>query len=66
MGVAASPDRANIYGWHFECSSLVLMDAHTAFYGRYIDDCLVIVFAQNEADVLDFISQIKFDECVTE
>ena len=66
MGVADSPDLANLYGWHFERSSPVLTDARTAFYGRYIDDCLAIVYAQNEADALEFVSQIKFDECVIE
>jgi len=55
-GVTASPGGINIYDWHFEGSSPVLLDAHTVFYGQYIDDCLAIVYVQNEADALDFVS----------
>ena len=66
MGVADSPDLANLYGWFFERNSPVLQDARTAFYGRYIDDCFAIVYAATETEALNFVSQLKFDECVIE
>jgi hypothetical protein len=66
MGVADSPDLANLYGWYFERNSNILINERTAFYGRYIDDCLAIVYAQSETEALEFVNQLKFDGCVIE
>src|ERR1700733_3506641 len=44
MGVSDSPDLANLYGFHFENRAEILQDAAVPFYGRYIDDCLAIVY----------------------
>ena len=66
MGVASSPDLANCYGWHFERNSVALKDPRIAFYGRYIDDCLAVVYASNETEARLLVEQIKFDGCVIE
>ena len=66
MGVASSPDLANAYGWYFERKCEILQDARMAFYGRYIDDCLAIVYASSETEARSLVSQITFDDCVIE
>ena len=66
MGVASSPDLANLYGFYYERNSVALKSTLMAFYGRYIDDCLAIVYAANENDARSLVSQIKFDDCVIE
>ena len=66
MGVASSPDLANCYGWFFERHSVILKDARMAFYGRYIDDCIALVYASNETEARNLVEQIKFDGCVIE
>ncbi|KAH9474190.1 hypothetical protein JR316_0002860 [Psilocybe cubensis] len=67
MGVADSPDLANLFGAHFEIKSKILDHPNVAFYGRYIDDCFAIVYAESEALALNLIKEtIKFDGCVIE
>ena len=67
MGVADSPDLANLYGAYFETKNKVLENPAIAFYGRYIDDCLAIVYAESEQEALQKVENIvKFDECVIE
>ena len=66
MGVADSPDLANLYGWHFEKQLNIINDPDVPLYGRYIDDCLAIVYASSEQQAIDIVSQVKFDECVIE
>jgi hypothetical protein len=67
MGVADSPDLANLYGYHFEKLSGIQTDPKIPFYGRYIDDCLAIVYASSEHEALQYLSnKIHFDECVIE
>ena len=67
MGVADSPDLANLYGAYFETKNKVLENPAIAFYGRYIDDCLAIVYAESEQEALHKLENIvKFDECVIE
>jgi hypothetical protein len=63
MGVADSPDLANLYGAHFETNCEAVQSLRTAFYGRFIDDCLWIVEATSEEDALTFCRQLKFDNC---
>ncbi len=65
MGVADSPDLANLYGYYFEARAGVLDDPSIAFYGRYIDDCLAIVYAESEQHAKDILTdKIRFDNCV--
>jgi hypothetical protein len=52
MGVADSPDLANLYGWFCEKRDGLMLDSHIAFYGRYINDCIGIVYAHSPQDVL--------------
>lgn len=65
MGVSDSPDLANLFGYYFERNAGVLDHPDIAFYGRYIDDCLAIVYAESEAGAVDLLQNlIKFDNCV--
>ncbi|THG97300.1 hypothetical protein EW145_g7645 [Phellinidium pouzarii] len=64
MGVAASPDLANLYGWFFEQKSDIHNDPLIPFYGRYIDDCLAIVYAESlEEAILQVSSRVSYDGC---
>ena len=67
MGVSDAPDLANLFGCHFEERSNILTHPNVAFYGRYIDDCFSIVYAESADAARDLISEmIKFDGCVIE
>ena len=67
MGVADSPDLANCFRVHFEKRSQIPTHDNVAFYGRYINDCFSIVYANNEDDALNLLrSKIRFDGCVIE
>ena len=67
MGVADSPDLANLYGWFFECQGGILGDPSVAFYGRYIDDCLAIVYAETAEQAIQIVSdKVQFDSCTIE
>jgi hypothetical protein len=67
MGVADSPDLANLYGWEFERAADILNDAKVPLYGRYIDDCLAIVYASSEEEAVNYMSnRIKYDNCTIE
>jgi hypothetical protein len=67
MGVADSPDLANLYGCYFENKSNVLNNDQCIYYGRYIDDCLGLCYAESEEEALHFFqSKIVFDGCVIE
>jgi len=65
MGVASSPDLANLYGYYFEKRAKILDHPDIFFYGRYIDDCLAIVYAESDRQAIDLLSGlVKFDNCV--
>jgi hypothetical protein len=67
MGVADSPDLANLYGYYFENKAKILEHPNIFYYGRYIDDCLAIVYAESVESALELLtSTIKFDNCVIE
>ena len=67
MGVSDAPDLANLYGVHFEERVNILTHPQVAFYGRYIDDCFAIVYAESANEALELISsRVKFDGCVIE
>ena len=65
MGVACSPSLANLYGVYFEQKAKVLDNKNIFFYGRYIDDCLAIVYAESEQHAVTMLQDmIVFDNCV--
>ncbi|SJL12000.1 uncharacterized protein ARMOST_21447 [Armillaria ostoyae] len=66
MGVADSPDLANLYGHWFERQINLLNDPDIPFYGRYIDDCLAIVHASSSTEALAKITKVKYDGCKIE
>jgi hypothetical protein len=67
MGVADSPDLANLFGYYFEEKSNVLSHPQVIYYGRYIDDCLSFVYADSATEALNIISKgIQFDGCEIE
>ena len=64
MGVADSPDLANLYGWFFEVKAGIGENSNVPFYGRYIDDCLAIVYAKSAEQATQYMSnKIKFENC---
>jgi len=65
MGVSDSPHLANLYGTYFEELAGVLHHNDIFFYGRYIDDCLAIVYAESEEQAVTLLKDmIQFDNCV--
>jgi len=66
MGVADSPDLACLYGWHFEKQSGILHNPDVPIYGRYIDDCFAVVYANSEEEAINKVAIVKFDNCVIE
>jgi hypothetical protein len=58
MGVACSPDMANLYAAKFE--EEILPKPDIPFFGRYIDDVLCIVYADSEEEALRKASVIKY------
>lgn len=66
MGVADSPDLANLYGAYFEEKCGILTHPLVPYYGRYIDDCIALVYATSEAEALHIVSCVQFDGCTIE
>jgi hypothetical protein len=60
MGVACSPDLANLYGCYFE--EKVLPDERFAFFGRFIDDVLGVVYANSAEEALTIASLISYED----
>jgi hypothetical protein len=59
MGVACSPDLANLYGAHFEedwLDSSPELKTRIAFFGRFIDDVLAVVYAQTQAEAMAIVT----------
>jgi hypothetical protein len=64
MGVASSPDLANLYGCYHENQCEVLESEDVPFYGRYIDDVLALVYATSEEEALWLLeSNVHFEGC---
>ena len=59
MGVASSPSIANLYGWFYEGQCGILNDPNIIFYGHYIDDCIAIVYADNEDQALLAVQKLN-------
>jgi len=66
MGVADSPDLSNLYGLFFENACQINNHPLVPFYGRFIDDIFGIVYASSEAEAINIMSIVKFDDCVIE
>jgi hypothetical protein len=66
MGVADSPDLANLYGWWFERQVQIINHPLIPFYGRFIDDIFSIVYASSETEAINIMKIVKFDGCVIE
>lgn len=58
MGLACSPDIANLYTCHFEDINPAFH--RLPFYGRYMDDCIAICHGSSEAEVLSKLEQLTF------
>jgi hypothetical protein len=61
MGVACSPDIANIYGAMFEeyfMDQSSTANKNVAFYGRFIDDGFMILYADNAAEALSYAKKL--------
>ena len=65
MGIACSPDLANLYGAHFEEQFMSRPDiaSRVPFYGRYLDDVLALVYADTAAEAKGIMQGLVFDEC---
>jgi hypothetical protein len=66
MGVACSPDLANVYGAYHEMGLKINEQPFIAFYGRYIDDVLALVYAPNEEHATMMMSSVEFENCEIE
>ena len=63
MGVACSPDVANLYGHYFEAQQIPDLD-RLAFYKRYIDDLIAIVYAETAEEARQYVrSNIVLGDC---
>jgi hypothetical protein len=60
MGVACSPDLANLYGCYYE--EKVLPDERFAFFGRFIDDVLGVVYANSAEEALIVANLISYED----
>src|SRR5262249_4182235 len=59
MGVASSPDLANIYAAHFE-ESIIPNLKELIFFGRFIDDVFGIVVADSEEQAIAITRTINY------
>jgi len=67
MGVASSPDLANLYGCFFEDRAGIHSHPNVSFYGRYIDDCFGLVYAKNKLSAKRLLENlILFNNCTIE
>ena len=59
MGQACSPDIANLYAAYYEAKYFERLypppESAIAFYGRYIDDCLGIVYAETREQAIAYM-----------
>ena len=55
-----------LYGWYFERKAECLKDPRIIFYGRYIDDCLSIIYADSEDEALNIINKLQIGPCIIE
>lgn len=65
MGVPHSPDLANLFGYICEKSAVKRLyeEGHLMYFGRYIDDALMIVEADSRQEALEFANRISYAPC---
>lgn len=63
MGIACSPDLANLYGAHYENEILSdeVLKSQIPFFGRYLDDLLCIVYATSANEAMSLACRIKYE-----
>ena len=68
MGIACSPQLANLYGAKFENVIMEeqIMKDRVPFYGRYLDDVLAIVYAESSDEALAIAKRIEFKDVEVE
>ena len=71
MGVADSPDIANLFGYWHEFTQCRITDTEkypqVIIYGRYIDDCFSLVYGESEQAVLEFMKNtVRIEGCEIE
>ena len=67
MGVASSPDLANLYGCFFEDRAGIYLHPNVSFYGRYIDDCFSLIYAKDKLSAKRLLENlILFNNCTIE
>ena len=68
MGIACSPDLTNLYGAHDE--NCILAQEHMkrsfAFFGRYLDDVLGLVYAETSVEAMNLAKQIQYEDVEVE
>ncbi|THG95847.1 hypothetical protein EW145_g7889 [Phellinidium pouzarii] len=63
MGVACSPDIANLYGAYYE-KDIMKDTEDILMYGRYIDDVFAIVYAESSSAALSLVAnRLKIGPC---
>jgi hypothetical protein len=62
MGMAHSPDLANLYGSHFE-NSIIPRLPQVLYYGRYIDDVIFIIKAATASEAENIAKSLKIGVC---
>ena len=64
MGIADSPDLANLYGWFCEKCDGVLNKPRIAYYGCYINDCIEIVYTHDPQEALTIMkNKVIIKDC---
>ena len=53
-------------GLYFENRVRILDNPLVPFYGRFIDDIFGVVYASSEAEAINIMKVVKFDDCVIE
>ncbi len=51
MGTSCAPNYANLYVYHYEIAFIKKFKANILFYGRYIDDILIILRSDTDLDI---------------
>lgn len=63
MGMASSPDIANLYGAYSENILVEQLGDKVLYYCRYIDDVLAFVIADNAEEAMSIGQQIVIEDC---
>lgn len=69
MGVACSPAVAILFGWWFEKDVINTerFVKDVLYYGRYLDDCLALIYADSPEEALAYLKDsIQFEDCTIE